>query len=61
MSQPAEHRASSRGRDVLSIPDSPEALLTAIKSAVPVKYNVKLRFRSLIGLSNACQTPLAFF
>ena len=51
--------APSPGRGVLSIPDNPEAALTAIKPALQLKYYFESRFWSLIGLSNPCQTPLA--
>ena len=53
--------AQSRRRGVLSIPGNPEAILTAIKPALMLKYNFELRFWPLIGLSAPCQAPLDFF
>ena len=40
----------SRGRGVLSLRDNPEAILTAIKPALPLNYNFELRFWPLVGL-----------
>ena len=36
--------APSSGRGVLSIPDNSDAILTAIKPALLLKYNFELRF-----------------
>ena len=51
--------APSRGRGVLSIRDNPEAVLTAIKPALPPKNNFESRFRPLIDLSYPCQPHTA--
>ena len=50
-----------RSRDVLSIPENPQAVLTVTKPALLLTYNFICRFWTVIGLSNPCQTPLALF
>ena len=44
-----------------NIDDNPEAVLTAVKPALPLKYNVEVQFWPLIGVSKFMPDVAGFF